>query len=266
MKRYEGIVLLSDVDGTLIDENNRISQENIEAIEYFRAHGGKFTLATGRVPPALMPILAGITLDFPCICHNGCSIYDIEKQAYVHTIPLSKMAKKAAEEIMRNFPESGVEIMTTEGIYVVKQTAATDHHITFEEIEGFYGETFDTVNVPWLKILFAQGDEETTKISERMKDSKWNDSFSLIRTHRYYYEIFHKEASKGAALLNLCSLYGVDIKNVAAIGDNENDISMLKLSAVSAATGNASDFVKQYADMVTRRNDESAVADFISKL
>lgn len=76
MKRFEGLVLCSDVDGTLIDEHNSVPKENLEAIQYFRAHGGKFTLATGRIPEAVTPVLHGITLDFPCICHNGCSIYD----------------------------------------------------------------------------------------------------------------------------------------------------------------------------------------------
>lgn len=266
MKRFDGIVLCSDVDGTLIDEQNCVPKENLEAIAYFRAHGGKFTLATGRIPQAVTPLLAGITLDFPCVCHNGCSIYDFDTGCYIDTVALSKSAKAAAEEIQKISPESGVEVIIPEGICVVKRTFATDRHLIFEKISASYAESLEEVTAPWLKILFAQEPEETDRINEQMRVSALHKEYSIIKTHQYYYEIFHKNASKGNALSKLCDRFGIDLKNVAAIGDNENDLSMLSVVGKSAAAGNAPDSVKEKADVVTCSNKQGAVADFISKL
>ncbi len=267
MKRFEGLILCSDVDGTLIDENNNVPKENIEAIAYFQAHGGKFMLATGRIPEAVTPILDSIHPDLPGICHNGCSIYDYNEKKYVTTTELSRSAVVPAEEIMKRFPESGVEIMTVDGIYIPKPNFATARHIAFEKITSKPVKSFDSVSATWLKILFAQDPEDTTKMQEAMQDSPYNEDFTLIRTHLYYYEIFNKNASKGNALKQFCSMYHLDTKNLLAIGDNDNDVEMLKTAEKSAAVANAVPSAKEAADMIlTKTNAEGAVAEFISGL
>ena len=266
MKRFEGLVLCSDVDGTLIDEHNSVPKENLEAIQYFRAHGGKFTLATGRIPEAVTPVLHGITLDFPCICHNGCSIYDFYTNRYIDTVELPKEAHKAAEQVIELSPDTGVEVITPEGIFVVKQTFATDRHIAFEKITARRADSLEEVPAPWLKILFAQEPDKTDRLNEQMRSSAYHANYTIIKTHQYYYEIYHKNASKGNALETLCAHFNIDLKNVAAIGDNENDLSMLLKAGISAAAGNAPGSVKTKAGIVTCANSQGAVADFISKL
>ena len=267
MKRFEGLILCSDVDGTLVNEQNKVPKENAEAIAYFQAHGGKFMLATGRIPEAVYPILDGIHPDLPGICHNGCSIYDYNEKKYVATTELPRSATAPAEEIMRLFPESGVEIITVDGIYILKPNFATERHITFEKITSKPAESFESVSATWLKCLFAQDPDDTTKMQEAMENSPYKKDFTLIRTHQYYYEIFNKHASKGNALKQFCSMYHLDPKNLLAIGDNDNDVEMLKIAGKSAAVKNASSSAKDVAETIlTKTNDEGAVAEFISKL
>ena len=264
--KFKDLVLCSDLDGTLIDENNVISKENIEAIEYFRAHGGKFMIATGRVPEAVYNTLGALKTDFPCICHNGCSVYDLNRNEYEETISLDDGAVSVAKEIMNSSLSSGVEVMTIKGICVVKRTPATDFHIQFEKVDFITSDKIENAPKPWFKILFAQSPEETEMIKERFLNSSHNKTYNLQKTHSLYYEIFNKNASKGAALTKLCKKHKIDLKNVIAIGDNENDISMLSVAGKSAAVSNASDIVKRHADIITRSNEESAIADLISKL
>ncbi len=264
--KFKDLVLCSDLDGTLIDEENKIPKENIEAIEYFRAHGGKFMIATGRVPEAVFPVIDGLKTDFPCICHNGCSVYDLEKKQYIETIPLDDGAVLVAEEIIKLSSNSGVEVMTEQGICVVKRTPATDFHIQYEKVDFITADEIKNAPKPWLKILFAQSPQETEKIKESLINSHYNNKYNLQKTHNFYYEIFNKNASKGASLKKLCEEYGIDLKNVIAIGDNENDISMLSVAGKSAAVYNASDVVKKHADIITCSNEEGAIADLISKL
>ena len=267
MEKYQGLVLCADVDGTLINEENKAPKENLEAIEYFQAHGGKFTIASGRVPEAIVPVLPGLNLDFPCICQNGCGIYDFEKNAYISTVPVGRDAARVVKEIRALSPNSGIEVMCPEGIYVVKNNFATERHLTYEKIGARYADSLEEVTSEWIKILFADDPEEITKIQEAMRDSESHKEYSIVRTHRYYYEIFNKKANKGNALKTLCELYGINLNYVIAIGDNDNDVPMLSLAGKSAVVKNASNDAKQNADVVlTRTNSEGAVAELISML
>lgn len=267
MKKFHGLLLCSDVDGTIIDENNTVPKENIEAIKYFKAHGGTFTLASGRIPEALFPILGDIHPDFPVICHNGCSLYDAEKRIFLDTVPLDRGAISVLEQIRSISPDTGIELMTTEGIFVVQQNQATDRHITFEKVQAKNASSPGSVTPTWLKILFADEPETISAIQNAMEHSPYHKDYTIIRTHRYYYEIFNKKASKGEALKKLCDRYGIAFEHVIAVGDNDNDVPMLKLAGTSAVVRNGSAAAKAHADMVTARtNSEGAVAELISKL
>lgn len=264
--KFKNLVLCSDLDGTLLNEENEIPKINIEAINYFCAHGGKFMIATGRVPDAIFPVIGGLRLDFPCICHNGCSLYDLKKREYIKTISLDDGAALVAEEISSFSSNSGIEVMNKDGICVIKRTPATDFHTEYEKIVPAYAENIENAPKPWFKILFAQSPKETEMIREKFLNSSHNENYTLVKTHNFYYEIFNKKASKGNALKELCQEYRIDLKNVIAIGDNENDISMLSVAGVSAAVGNSPDIVKTCADIVTCSNEDGAIADLISKL
>ena len=267
MKRFDGMILCSDVDGTLIDEENNIPKENVEAIAYFQAHGGKFMLATGRIPEAVSPILDGVHLDLPGICHNGCSVYDFGSKKYVATTELPRSVQVPTEEIMRLFPESGVELITAAGIYVLKRNFATDRHITFERITSKSASSFDDISATLLKIIFAQDPDDTTKMQKAMEHSPHQANFTLLRTHRYYYEIIHKTASKGNALKQFCATYGISPQNLFTVGDNDNDVEMLQFAGTSAAVANASPAAKAAATItLTKTNLEGGVAEFIAKL
>lgn len=264
--KFSGLVICSDVDGTLIDEKNTVPKNNIEAIEYFRAHGGKFMIATGRIPEAVIPVMGDMVFDYPGICHNGCSVYDFKENAYKETIEIDDSAIPVAEEIMNFMPASGVEVMTAQGIYVAKRTPAIDFHVTFEKVDMVLIDRICDAPKPWFKILFAQKPEETDAIKEAFLNSPHNENYNLIKTHQFYYEIYNKTASKGAALARFCKNNGIDTKNVIAIGDNENDIAMLDVAGTAAAVGNAHDIVKAHADIITCSNEDGAIADLVSRL
>ena len=70
-RKFDGYVIVSDLDGTLLDNNKNISKENLEAINYFTENGGKFTVATGRVIEATEEYLSKIEINFPIIVYNG---------------------------------------------------------------------------------------------------------------------------------------------------------------------------------------------------
>ena len=76
MKKFEGILFCTDLDGTLYDDNKNVSRKNLEAIEYFKSEGGTFTFITGRVPKTSKSICEIINPNAPYGCLGGGGIYD----------------------------------------------------------------------------------------------------------------------------------------------------------------------------------------------
>lgn len=264
--KFTDLVICSDLDGTLLNEQNAIPKENIEAIEYFRAHGGKIMFATGRFPEAVLPAIDGFLPDFPCICHNGCSLYDLSKMEYVEIIPLDDEVVSVIDEIIRLFPSVGIEVMNKEGLCAARRNFATDRHAEYEKIEAIITDGVKNTPKPWIKMVAAEDPDMVDAIREKLLDSPFREKYNMLKTHKFYYEIFNKSATKGTALKKLCNIYGINPENVIAVGDNENDISMLKAAGTAVAVANAHDDVKTCADIITCSNEEGAIADLIERL
>ncbi len=264
--KFKDLVICSDLDGTLLNEQNAIPKVNLEAIEYFRGNGGKFMIATGRFPDAIPPAIGNLVPDFPCICHNGCSVYNFAKKEYIEITPLNDEVAQVVDEIVKFCPTIGVEVMNKEGICVAKRNFATDRHIEYELVDNVFSDGVRKANKPWIKILFAEEAEKIDMVKEKLLTSDYHNKYNMLKTHRWYYEIFNKNASKGMALRKFCDIYGISLKNVIAIGDNENDITMLKAAGTAVAVANAPDVVKTHADIITCSNEEGAIADLISRL
>ena len=81
MKSFEGILICTDLDGTILRDDKTVSEENREAIEYFKSEGGYFTFITGRMPYFAKDIYEMIKPNAPIGCINGGGIYDFEKRA-----------------------------------------------------------------------------------------------------------------------------------------------------------------------------------------
>ena len=83
MSLFEGILLISDIDGTLINKNFEIPQRNIDAINYFVENGGHFSLATGRSLEATRPYSKKVNMSCPAIVFNGGALCDFHNNEIV---------------------------------------------------------------------------------------------------------------------------------------------------------------------------------------
>ena len=91
MKTFEGVMLISDMDGTLLNKDGNISEKNIEAIREFVSLGGRFTVATGRMKKGVEKFLDRLPINAPAIIFNGSSIYDFSKEEEIYAKTLEKM-------------------------------------------------------------------------------------------------------------------------------------------------------------------------------
>ena len=125
----------------------------------------------------------------------------------------------------------------------------------------------DDVTVPISKIVFGSPDEkEIERLSALLFAHPDADKFDYIRSEKTLYEILPKGISKGDLLLRLADLLGIDQKKTIAVGDYDNDISMLKAAGLGIAVANATANAKAAADLVTVSNEEHALARIICDL
>ena len=90
MGKFDGILLLSDMDGTLLNGSSTVSPENLSALRYFMAEGGRFSVATGRSKPGMEHFLESLPINAPAVIYNGAVVYDFEAGCPVWQRPLGE--------------------------------------------------------------------------------------------------------------------------------------------------------------------------------
>lgn len=265
MKKFEGILFASDLDGTLLNKDKNISDENKKAIEYFMSEGGIFTFITGRIPLGAKPVLEQIVPNAPFGCINGGGIYDHRANKMIWQMDLSKSVIELVEYVDQHLPSMGIEVNTHEKIYFCKKNEATEKHRTDEHFPDLCCHYKD-VKEPFAKILFADCKDNIEILEKLLSKHPRASEFDFIRSDTQYYEILPKGANKGNLVMKLSQILGISQSKTISAGDNDNDVSMLEATEISYAVKNASQKAKQAADFVTVGNEEHAIAKIISDL
>lgn len=266
MGKFDGILICTDLDGTLLRRNKTISEENLRAIDYFKSEGGRFTFITGRMPYFVSSIYETVEPNAPFGCINGGGLYDHREQKYLWAETLSRDALELVEYADRNIEGLGIQVNTLGVLYFCRENEAM---VNFRRATGMPNITKDyrDVEEPIGKIVF--GDRDTSKLERLAKLLNGHPraaEFDFIRSEATLYEILPKGISKGTALKKLCEVLGIPLSQSIAIGDYNNDIGMLRAAGIGVAVANASEDAKAAADYVTVSNEEHAIARVIADL
>lgn len=266
MQKFEGILFCTDLDGTLYSSDKTVSKENLDAIEYFKSEGGLFTFITGRVPMTSKEICNIINPNAPYGCINGGGIYDHRKNEYLWSLALPEDAIELVDCIYEQLPEMATVLNCRKTVYYIKDNSAA---VYMRKVTGLPYITcqYKTLKEPILKIVFAHDEEEQIlKVADLLNSHPKAQQFDFIRSERRLYEILPKGASKGAALCKMADLLGIDMNRTIAVGDYNNDISMIKSAKLGFAVANAVEEAKAVADYITVSNNEHAIAAIIDGL
>jgi len=264
---FEGILICTDLDGTLIKTDGTISNENLDAIEFFKREGGLFTFITGRMPFYAYDIYDAIKPNVPIGCINGGGLYDYNNQQYIWT---AAAVPSDVVELIKNVDENvsgaGIQVNTFYKAYFCKDNQTMKYFRKATNLPNLVCD-YAEVKEPIAKIIFGSEEEEDIFQIEKILKSHHNaDNFDFIRSEFTLYEILPKGIGKGTAIVKLCEHLGVDINKTIAIGDYDNDISMLKAAKIGIAVSNACEAAKAAADYITVSNDEHAIARVINDL
>ncbi|MBQ9956289.1 MAG: HAD family hydrolase [Ruminococcus sp.] len=257
------VVLLSDMDGTLLNSKKEISDTDKKAIERFMSLGGKFTIATGRTIHSFHHYYDMLELKMPLIMYNGAAIYDKVNDKVLFEQPLPSEAKRITEEILGVMPHIGGEVLKTDGIYVFRNSEYEELHTKLCMVTPHYKELDEISEGDWLKVLFAMAPEDIPFIELFAKRMGY-DTVSFVKSSDIFYEMLPLGTTKGSALAQYRKLEGMEGYTFVAAGDFDNDIEMLVEADLGVAPANAEETVKKVADLVLENTNETgAIAELI---
>ena len=271
MGMFDGCLLASDIDGTLLD-NGYINPRCIEKIKYFVSEGGNFSLSTGRSVGAVSDAVNAIDCLSPSVVSNGAMIYDYKNKKILKEYTLSSEDKCVAELVYNTGLDIGIEIHSGERALVVKRNCETDAHEEYESLEVEFIDLDEAKRFEWTKILFAVADLKDFEPTMKMlKDvCKTSDVLNTIASieerQRYYIEVVPKGVSKAKSIKTLCELLNINDGCCYAIGDYYNDVPMLEGADICAVPVNSPADIKALADVIVSTAKDGAVADFIDYL
>lgn len=263
MGKFDGIFICTDLDGTLIGSDHRISRQNLDAIEYFKREGGAFTFVTGRVPLTTGEFCEVVRPNVPIGCINGGAVFDHTKGEYIWVASLDERALDIIDFVAENMPDMGIQANTASGIYFCKNNDGTEY---FRKRTGVPNteKHYRDIDEPILKVLFlSMENERILALAELLKTHPLYEDFDFIRSEATLYELLPKGNTKGNVMRRIVDYLGLDMQRTVAIGDYDNDVSMLRAAKLGIAVANAVDSAKEAADLITVSNDEHAIAKLI---
>lgn len=280
-------LFVSDMDGTLLNENHVISDRTAAAVKKLQETTDiEFMIATGRAFKSASVLTSAQGISCRMINLNGASIHE-EDGSLTDSTPL---LSSTVVEITKYLDHLDVDyaVSTTNNYYVsdfdgflerishfmdVKQSDLVDKEtdeVTNSQLLAHYGDVKPvsemnlTSDNPALKLLLFSSDSNTlVKIREQL--SQYSD-LDITASAADNIEITHRDAQKGLAVEAYAKSQGYTMNEVATIGDSLNDRSMLQMAAYSYAMENAPERIKEMAKNIAPANTSDGVASVIETI
>lgn len=258
---FDGYLLITDMDGTLLNDNKEISKENLDAIEYFQKNGGKFTVATGRMVSAVETYCNKMNLDLPAIIHNGGKIYDYKNKKTIVEHFIEDERKEVIKRIKKDWCNIGIEVFSDEVVYIYNTCDLTKRYekYKYNVVYDFPEEIWDK---KWVKVLLIGSEEELDLLEDVYKEQY--DDGTAFRSGANFFDVVSNGISKGLALEELVDKYNIDKSKVIAVGDNMNDIEMVNSAAYGFYIKGGAERALENAKLLAPTNNEHAI-DYIVK-
>jgi len=254
---FEGYLLVSDMDGTLLNSEKRISNENLNAIDYFVSEGGKFTVATGRMVQSVEQFINQLKMELPAILHNGAKIYDYKNNKIIAQYPIEEDRKEVFERIKKDKPHIGIEIFAEEVVYIYRSCERTKRYEK-HEFDIVYNMPEEVWKKEWLKVLLIGDKKELDELEKEYKSVY--DKGTVFRSGANFLDVVSNKVSKGKALEKLIKIHNIDPEKVIAIGDNMNDIEMLERANYGFYIKNGEKRALENAKYIAPSNDDNPIA------
>lgn len=262
-----------DMDGTLLNSKGKVSDRNIEAIRAASEKGVKVTICTGRIftSAAYYADLLGVKV--PVIALNGAYIKEKDRDEVIYKSILGKENCQKILSVLKKYniyPHFNAPdivfteklIYSSEGYSKMNKDLPEQWKINIKSVED-WNKTFEEYDDYITKCIAI--DDNVEKIQQAKDELLKYEELEVVSSWYNNFEVMCKGVSKGRAVEVLAGFYNIKREEVMCIGDNENDLSMIKYAGLGVAMGNAEESVKKVAQFVTDTNNEDGVAKAIEK-
>ena len=255
-------LVVTDIDGTLVDPAKELTPRTIAAAERLRAAGIRLALVSSRPARGMKMFASRLGIDTPCAGLNGGEIVAADGRM-LETLLIAEPAARLAVEMLEThgvdawvFADGEWYVTDIAGAYVSTERRTIGYD---PKIVGDWNRVVGRAG----KIMGSSNDYHLLERLETEMVAALGSSVTAHRSQEYYLDVTHPEARKGHALRTIARLLDVPFEETAALGDMPNDISMLTAAGLSIAMGNAPAEVQDSAMFVTGANTEDGWASAV---
>lgn len=259
-------MLVLDIDGTIIKKDFTYSKELKNTLLRLQDDGVRVVIATGRMHDGAVPLLQELGLNTPIISYQGSMVRewkDCDKVLYS-----KRMSAQQASKVIDYFRSQKVHINAYSGdkLYVEQDDEHIKEYVNHRFVN--YNVLSDLKNLDLSKLdklLCIENDQIKMKKVVDDLSEMFKGELYIVKSMRHYCEVTHINATKGSAIEFLCDYWGIDISETMAIGDQDNDIEMIKTAGIGVAMGNGTPKLKEAANFITKSVEDDGVVYAVEK-
>jgi Cof subfamily protein (haloacid dehalogenase superfamily) len=257
-------LLISDVDGTLVTGDKRLTDASINAVRRLKRAGIRFAITSSRPPRGMAMFVKPLQIETAIAGFNGGAFTRPDLSIIEQHVLGADIARQSLKLILR----SGLDVWLFRGNdWLVRDpggphVADETHTVEFAPtVVHSFDDKLDSAN----KIVGVSDDHALIARCEAGAKQMFGSGASISRSQPYYLDITSIRANKGIVTDYLSSHLSIPNEEIATIGDSQNDVYMFKRSGFSIAMGNASDEVKAQANVTSDTNEKDGFARAIER-
>lgn len=261
---FHNVILVTDLDGTLLTDDKRIIDKDLSAIERFRKGGGIFSTATGRGYSMARRIVEDVLhLDVPSVLFNGAGVFDFKQNKFLWQCEIGGWARDYIRRLNDAFPNKlGFEVLHKQTVYVPFINKTEQEHLDMECVIPDRRALGDIPEGGWLKIVIAAEPPIVDEVQKTVEKGGFENA-QWVRSAPHYFECLPKGVDKSRGFAELIRILGAENRFSAAAGDYMNDTAMIEKADLGCAVSSAQDSVKQAADLIVCDNNSGALSEII---
>lgn len=262
-------IISIDIDGTLLNDQHEVTPSVKAAIHDALGQGIKIVITTGRPLSGVKPLLNELGIDGGdqyVITHNGglMQTADGKKILFSSALTLAEWT-----EINQFMHSQRIYLQAEDQDQAYTTTTLIDPWASYENYLvnlplHVFGKDIDLEDINLIKAIANADSAELDRI-QKIIPTSIEEQVTVIRSTANNLEFVNKKASKGNALLALADYLNVAVEETMAIGDQANDVTMIKAAGLGVAMGNSIPEIKDLANVMTDDNNHSGVAKAIQK-
>lgn len=260
-------LLAVDIDGTLCVPGQEIPVEVIESLRKCVKSNILVVLSTGKKFTSIQALCENIGIEGPIITCNGAIVIEAITQKILFSHFLSKNLYRKIISTLENDERNDIAVFTDQDITCTSVNLASKLLSSINEpTTRLVGSLLSLSSENVAKILIALENVEILRSVYNSYSYQYTQDCSIAITSEKFLEFMSPNASKGKALLKLSKSIGIMKKNIACIGDSDNDLSMFEIAGLRIAVANATPSILQAADVVVPAASDCGVVKAVNNL